>query len=462
MIVTKFGGSSLADADQVRKVFEIIKRNNERGVIVVSAPGKRVKSDHKVTDMLIECAKAKISGGGAEAKAGALLERYSLLVSGLGMGGDMYKLIEDDIYSRLSAYDIPGPDGGMSEAEFIDLMKAAGEDNCAKLIAAYFNGMGVPSVYINPLDAGFYMSESFGNAVILPESYDNIKSKLGGINEVIVFPGFYGYTKSGKVITFSRGGSDVTGSILAAALGASLYENYTDVDHVYAVDPGLVINPLPVREITYREMRELSYGGFKVYHEDALVPVFRQGIPVHIINTNNPSETGTVIVRQRKKQNHGGPVTGISSAGGFICIHISKLLMNTEIGFGRRILQIIEDEGIPFEHMPSGIDDISLILNESYATPEKTDRIMARFSRELSVDVATIRKGLAIVMLVGEGMLHSIGTTARAGRALADAGINIEIINQGSSEVSLMFGIDEKDADRAVKSLYNEFFKEEN
>ena len=460
MIVTKFGGSSLADAGHVRKVLNIIKDNAERKVVVVSAPGKRHKSDHKVTDLLINCAMSRINGAGAPDANGqpdgldALLERYRLLVVDLGLDIGEFTRIENDIYARLDKYE----SDGMSDDEFLDLMKAAGEDNCAKLIAAYFNSQGLPSKYINPKDAGFFMSESFGNAVILRESYDNLAGALGGVNETIVFPGFFGYTKSGKVITFSRGGSDVTGSILAAALDAALYENYTDVDSVFTVDPGLVANPLPLREITYREMRELSYGGFKVYHEDALVPVFHKGVPVYIKNTNNPSEPGTVIVKNRERQAGGSPVTGISSAGGFLCLHISKLLMNTEIGFGRKVLGIIEDENLPFEHMPSGIDNISIILNEALAVPDKMDRIMARLKHELHVDEVSVRGGLAIVMLVGEGMLHTVGTTARASRALAGANINIEIINQGSSEVSLMFGIDEKDADNAVVSLYNEFF----
>ena len=454
MIVAKFGGTSLADAEHIGKVFEIIKENSDRKVVVVSAPGKRNKADQKVTDMLISCASARISGGDASESLGALLERFSSLIGGLGLGDAVYEPIKEDICGRFEMY---GKDG-MSDAAYLDLMKAAGEDNNAKLIAAYFNMRGLPSIYINPKDAGFFLSETFGNAQILPESYKNIAGRLKGVRETIIFPGFFGYTLSGTTITFSRGGSDVTGSVLAAALDATLYENFTDVDHVYAVDPGLVQNPLPVREITYREMRELSYGGFKVYHEDALVPVFHKNLPVHIKNTNNPDEPGTIILNERTQSAGGRPVTGISSAGGFMCIHISKLLMNLEIGFGRKVLQIIEDEKLPFEHMPSGIDNISVILKESIAPPETIDKIIGRINRELSVDEVSIRRGLAIVMLVGEGMLRTVGTTARASAALAGAGINIEIINQGSSEVSLMFGIDGKDADEAVISLYKEFF----
>lgn len=453
MIVTKFGGSSLADAQHVQKVFDIIIQNSERKIVVVSAPGKRSKTDQKVTDMLIGCANDIIAGRDASTRIDALLARYRALILDLGLGEDVFARVKDDISARVKMFG----SNAMNGNEFLDLMKAAGEDNCAKMVADYFNMRGLPSVYVNPKDAGFFTNESFGDARILQESYDNLAKSLGGVAKTVVFPGFFGYTPSGKVVTFSRGGSDVTGSILAAALDASLYENFTDVDHVYAVDPTLVSDPLPLHEITYQEMRELSYGGFKVYHEDALVPVFNKGVPVHIKNTNNPDAPGTAILKTRSLATT-GPVTGISSAGGFLCIHISKLLMNIEIGFGRKVLQIIEDENLPFEHMPSGIDNISIILRESIAPAEKVDRIVDRLGRELQVDEVTVRRDLAIVMLVGEGMLNTVGTTARASRALANAGINIEIINQGSSEVSLMFGIDAKDADNAVKSLYNEFF----
>jgi len=456
MIVAKFGGSSLSDAMQVKKVVNIVKSNKERKVIVVSAPGKRNKSDRKVTDLLIDCASLKLKGLDPSGPFGELLGRYSSLVADLGLPDEIFADIKRDLCHRFERHS----EKEMSNAGYLDLMKAAGEDYCAKLVAAFFVSQGIPAVYVNPRDAGFYVNENYGDARILDESYENIKKALGAIDEIVIFPGFFGYTKTGNVVTFSRGGSDVTGSILAVALDASLYENFTDVDHVQVVHPNLVRDSMPIHEITYREMRELSYGDFKVYHEDALVPVFNKGIPVQIRNTNNPASPGTVILRSRALAKD-RPVTGISSADGFLCINISKLLMNIEIGFGRRLLQIIEDEGLPFEHMPSGIDNISIILRESITPPDKLDRIVARIKGELLVDEVTVRRGLAIVMLVGEGMLSTVGTTARASGALAKAGINIEIINQGASEVSLMFGIDEKDAANAVINLYKEFFLNE-
>ena len=450
MIVAKFGGSSLADANQIKKVYSIISNDSKKKCIVVSAPGKRNKGDIKVTDLLIRCANAHITTGKAETELEAVVDRFSLIAKELELDGDILATIELDLQRRLNRH------CDLRDDEFMDLMKAAGEDNCAKLVTAYFNKRGLKSVYIDPGDVGFYMSDAFGNAQVLNETYKNLE-KLKSLREIIIFPGFFGYTKQGKVITFSRGGSDITGSILAAALDADLYENFTDVSSVFSVDPSIVPNPEPICELTYREMRELSYAGFNVYHEDALIPVFGKGIPVHIKNTNEPTAQGTAILPQKSKNDC--PVAGISVAEGFISINISKLLMNGEIGFGRRVLQIIENEDISFEHIPSGIDNISVILKEKFVTAEKETRIVNRIKEELNVDDVSIRRNLAMIMLVGEGMLHSVGTTARASAALARANINIEIINQGASEVSLMFGIDKKDAEEGVRALYREFFQ---
>jgi aspartate kinase len=394
--------------------------------------------------------------GGYPPGLGEVAGRYRDIIDNLGLNDNTAANVESDLRARLDAY----VEQGLSGSAFLDLMKAAGEDNCAKIVAAYFRSEGIPASYVDPKEAGFVLSDDFGNAQALPETYANAARALCGrlAGEVIVFPGFYGYTKSGNVITFSRGGSDITGSILAAALDASLYENFTDVSHVYSVNPGLVDSPEPIMELTYREMRELSYAGFNVYHEDALIPVFSKGIPVRIKNTNDPAAVGTAILPTRKTDS-ARPVSGISADDGFMSVNISKLLMNSEIGFGRKVLAIIEDERISFEHMPSGIDNISVILRESSVSPEAEARIERRLRDELGVDDVTVRHGLSIVMLVGEGMLNTIGTTARASNALALANINIELINQGASEVSMMFGVAQKDASEAVRSLYREFFE---
>jgi len=309
--------------------------------------------------------------------------------------------------------------------------------------------------YIDPKEAGLLLSDEFGNAQVLPESYDNLY-KLRNISGIKIFPGFFGYTKDGVVATFPRGGSDITGSILAAALKADLYENFTDVDSVFAANPNIVSNPKPISELTYREMRELSYSGFSVLQEETLIPVYRAGIPVCIKNTNNPDAPGTRIVLNRRVTN--GPVSGIACDYGFCSIYVSKYLMNREIGFGRRLLQIFEEEGLSYEHTPSGIDNISVILRQNQMKKEDEDRIIERIKTELEVDDVSIGHDLALIIIVGEGMKNGIGIAAKATGAFAKAGISLEMINQGSSEISIMFAVKSKDAEKAVRSLYETFF----
>ncbi|MDD5604197.1 MAG: aspartate kinase, partial [Eubacteriales bacterium] len=329
--------------------------------------------------------------------------------------------------------------------------------NSARLAAVYLKSIGADAYYIDPGDAGLYLTDEFGNAQVLPESYANLSS-LKDNRGIILFPGFFGYTKSGDVVTFSRGGSDITGSILAASVGAEVYENFTDVDFVFAANPGIVDSPEPIKEITYSEMRELSYAGFSVLHEDTLEPVYRAGIPVNIRNTNNPSSSGTMITKKGKadKERH---VTGVAGASGFCSIFVSKYLMNREIGFGRKLLSILEDEGIPYEHMPSGIDNISVILKEKFLTASIENKIIGRIKNELYVDDVYIEHGQSLIIIVGIGMKNSLGLAARAAKALAAAKVNLEMINQGSSEISMMFGVIAENCEKAVKALYDEFFR---
>lgn len=448
MKVAKFGGTSLASADQIRKVCNIVTSDPERKLVVVSAPGKRTKDDIKVTDLLIACANARLKVGNADKELDAVIERFSSIAADLGVEGKIMEDIRSDLTERVQS-DISNKD------KFMDLMKAAGEDNSAKLVAAYLKSIGVQAQYVNPRDAGLILSDEFGNAQVLPESYTNL-SKLKDIPGIVIFPGFFGYSHNGDVVTLPRGGSDITGSILAAAVEADLYENFTDVDSVFAVNPNIVANPEPIFELTYREMRELSYSGFSVFHEEALIPVYLKGIPVRIKNTNNPSAPGTTITLTRTKITK--PVVGIASDGGFCCIYMSKYLMNREVGFGRKILKILEDEKLSYEHIPSGIDNMSIILKQGQMDEKKEEHVLNRIREELAVDDATIRHDLALVMLVGEGMQNTVGIASRATSAFSKAGINIEIINQGSSEVSIMFGVKAEDSKEAVKALYNEFF----
>ncbi|MBI0575846.1 aspartate kinase [Neobacillus cucumis] len=448
MKVVKFGGSSLASGKQLEKVFQIVVSDPARKVVVVSAPGKRFSEDEKVTDLLIECAELSLQNQDPKEKLATVVARYALIAEELAISSDVIHEIENDLKRRVSS-DKSNPE------RFMDLMKASGEDNNAKLVAAYFQSQGVDASYVDPKDAGLLVSDEPGNAQTLPESY----SKLASLHDrrgILVFPGFFGYSKEGDVFTFSRSGSDITGSILANALKADLYENFTDVDAVYSVNPSLVSHPKEIKELTYREMRELSYAGFSVLHDEALVPAFRAGIPVNIKNTNNPSAPGTRIVYERDNTN--GPVIGIASDEGFCSIYVSKYLMNREVGFGRKLLGILEEFGLSYEHTPSGIDDISVILRENQLAPGMEEEIKRRIETDLNADLVKFEHSLALIMVVGEGMRRNVGTMARASKALAKAKINIEMINQGSSEVSMMFGVKEVEEKRAVQALYDEFF----
>mgnify|MGYP001072879956 CR=1 FL=1 len=448
MKVAKFGGTSLANAEQIKKVCSIITSDSERRLVVVSAPGKRSRDDIKVTDLLIKCALKYISDGAAEEELKAVVGRYAEISRDLNLDSGIVELIENDLRQRMSNY-------GNDNDRFMDSMKAAGEDNTAKLVAKYLNSLGLEASYINPREAGMLLSDEFGNARVLPESYEKLE-KLKDKSGIMIFPGFFGYSKGGDVVTFPRGGSDITGSILAAAIKAEVYENFTDVDSVFVANPNIISNPKAISVLTYREMRELSYAGFSVLHEETLEPVYRMGIPVCIKNTNNPSAQGTLIVLKREINN--GPVAGIASDSGFCNIFVSKYMMNREVGFGRKLLQIFEDEGLSYEHIPSGIDNISVILREKQFDETTEQRMLKRIREELSVDDVTVERNRALVMIVGEGMTRTVGIAVRATGALAGANVNIEMINQGSSEVSLMFGIKSEDAVNAVKSLYQEFF----
>lgn len=447
MIVSKFGGSSLADAQQIKKACAIVLSDPNRKIMVVSAPGKRSSSDSKITDMLIALATEKISGMSGKKSIENILERFSDIAKTL--------LIEDIIPSLKDYMKLIVNAEIVNKERYLDSVKSLGEDFAARLVATYLNSIGSKAVYCNPKVVGLYLGLHFGRATVLPESYENL-ANLKDLDGICVFPGFYGYSKDGEIITFSRGGSDITGSILSAAVGAEVYENWTDVDCVYAVNPSLVDQPFPIREITYDEMRELAYAGFSVLHEEALYPAFRKGIPVHIRNTNNPSCNGTRIVSKRAV--YDSLVTGIAGERGFCTLNLKKYLMNREIGFIVKVLQIIADEGLSVEHIPSGIDSISIILRSADFTADKERRVVERISIELQIDEISVDRNLAIVMIVGEAMAHTVGTTARAAFALSKAGINLEIINQGASEISVMFGIKEEYCSYAVRELYKEFF----
>lgn len=448
MKVCKFGGTSMANSEQIKKVCSIVTNDPDRRVVIVSAPGKRFDNDTKVTDMLIDCANKYLANEDYISVLEMIIERYAEIARDLELNEHIVTDIENNLKTRVSL-PFNSPD------KFMDRMKAAGEDNAARLIAYYLNSQGFNAQYLNPKDAGLFLSDEYGNARVLPQSFKNL-TKIKSMDGIIIFPGFFGYSLSGEIVTFPRGGSDITGSILAAALEVEVYENFTDVDSVFVASPKLVKNPKPIKTLTYREMRELSYAGFSVLHEETLEPVFQRGVPVNIRNTNNPSSPGTMITPTR--ENLVCPVAGIAGDKGFCSININKYMMNREIGFGRKVLQILEEEFVPFEHMPSGIDDISIIVRKKYLDDEKKSRIMERIAKELRVDSVSLEYDLGLVMVVGEGMKRTVGITSRVSEAMAQSNINIRMINQGSSEVSTMFGVCEDDVDKAIVAIYNEFF----
>ena len=451
MKVTKFGGSSLASATQLEKVFNIVQSDPERRFVVVSAPGKRDSQDTKVTDALIRYYKQYINGKDVSASQEWIINRYQAMADELGFEAKSLAKIAKSIRDLAT---LP-----IEDNDFLyDAFLAAGEDNNAKLIAEYFSFKGLPARYVHPKKAGLLVSAEPGNARILPSSYDRIE-ELRNFDEVLVIPGFFGVTEDNQICTFSRGGSDITGSIIAAGVKADLYENFTDVDGIFAAHPGIIHQPHSISELTYREMRELAYAGFSVLHDEALLPAYRGRIPLVIKNTNNPSHPGTRIVLKHSGETL--PVVGIAADDDFVSINISKYLMNREVGFGRKLLQILEELNIRWEHMPTGIDDLSLVLRARELTPIKEEEILRQLNHTLEVDKAEIEHDLSIIMIVRENMKSHVGVAATATRALSARNINLAMISQGASEVSVMFVVKTTQRNEALRALYDAFFRDE-
>ncbi len=451
MKVCKFGGSSLADAKQLNKVIDIVLADPARRIVVVSAPGKRHSGDTKVTDLLIELAQVATKGENTDRQFGAVVERYAEIATELKLGEEIVREIEMDLMDRLAQV------SKLEPAEFMDLMKASGEDNNAKLVAVAFAARGRKARYASPKDTGMVLTGPFGDATLDPASYATLSRAFSNFDGIVIYPGFFGYTAEGKVATFPRGGSDITGSILAAAVCADVYENFTDVDSVYPVDPRIVPEVSEgIPTMTYREMRELAYAGFGVFADEAVIPAVKARIPINIRNTNHPSEPGTMIQQSRRVVP--GTVVGIASADDFCNIVVEKYLMNREVGFGRRLLQVLEDEGISYEHMPSGVDSQCIVVKGKVLPKEAEHKVVQAIKRELKPDFVAVERDITIVMVVGEGMCYTPGMLAKACLALASAGISMSMVNQGSSEVSFMLAIRRQDRDTAVRALYKAFF----
>ena len=451
MKVCKFGGSSLANAAQLNKVIDIVLADPARRIVVVSAPGKRHSGDTKVTDLLIELAQVATKGENTDRQFGAVVERYAEIATELKLGEEIVREIEMDLMDRLAQV------SKLEPAEFMDLMKASGEDNNAKLVAVAFAARGRKARYASPKDTGMVLTGPFGDATLDPASYATLSRAFSNFDGIVIYPGFFGYTAEGKVATFPRGGSDITGSILAAAVCADVYENFTDVDSVYPVDPRIVPEVSEgIPTMTYREMRELAYAGFGVFADEAVIPAVKARIPINIRNTNHPSEPGTMIQQSRRVVP--GTVVGIASADDFCNIVVEKYLMNREVGFGRRLLQVLEDEGISYEHMPSGVDSQCIVVKGKVLPKEAEHKVVQAIKRELKPDFVAVERDITIVMVVGEGMCYTPGMLAKACLALASAGISMSMVNQGSSEVSFMLAIRRQDRDTAVRALYKAFF----
>lgn len=442
MKVCKFGGSSLADTNQVEKVRSIVKSDPERRIVVVSAPGKSDKNDIKITDLLIECIRLVKKELPYRNVLKRIVDKYKKIADGFGVDELFVNSIEEDLNKRLT--------NNINERDYLDNIKAAGEDNSARLIAECFKKRGINAVYINPRDAGLILREENGYVSTLDESYLNL-SKLNYIEETVVFPGFFGYSETGKVITFSRGGSDITGAILAAATNARMYENYTDVDYVFTVDPGIVDSPKPIHSITFSEMRELSYSGFGVLNDEALIPAEKANIPIHLLNTNNPDTMGTIISNTKSET---AVVTGIACNTGFCSITMYKQLMNKEIGFLKKVMDIFYNEKISIEHVPTGIDSVSIIYKGESLDDCRLSRISSSLQQELMVDKIDVEKDIALIAIVGQNMNNHVGILAQICNTISQEGINIIVVCQGASQNNIIIGVKDEDYKKAIKALY--------
>lgn len=431
--VVKFGGSSLASAEQFKKVGNIIRADESRVYVVPSAPGKRNSADTKVTDMLLHAYETASKGEDITGEMAAIKARYDEIITGLGLDFSLDRDFEE-ITEKLTTE--PLMDYAASRGEFLN----------GKIMAAY---LGI--TFIDAAEVIFFNAEGNLNDY---KTYKTLGQRLKE-NERAVIPGFYGMGKDGNVKTFSRGGSDVTGSIVAKACRADVYENWTDVSGFLVADPRIVPNPKAIKYITYRELRELSYMGASVLHEDAIFPVRHCGIPINIRNTNAPEDNGTWIVESTcQKQDY--VVTGIAGKKDFCTIFISKAMMNSEIGFGRKVLQAFEENNISFEHMPSGIDTMTIVVHADEFI-HKEQSVVSAIHRLAEPDSVEIESGLALVAVVGRGMKSASGTAGKLFTALAKEGINIRMIDQGSSELNIIIGVDNKDFETAIKAIYNTF-----
>ena len=434
MKVVKFGGSSLADAKQFKKVGKIILDDKSRRYVVVSAPGKRYSGDVKVTDLLYQMEALARDGKDFSKILDEIRDRYQEIIDGLELKDFSLDEQFDEIEKR------------MKEAPDADFAASRGEHLNGRIMAAYLG-----YTFLDPVELIFFEEDgNLDDRRTMREMRKRLEKE-----EYAVIPGFYGCGHDGKVKTFSRGGSDITGSIVAGACHADVYENWTDVSGFMVADPRIIKNPARIETITYRELRELSYMGASVLHEEAIFPVRRQGIPINIKNTNRPEDEGTWIV-ESTAQKSGYVITGIAGRKDFCAVLIYKDRMNSEIGFGRKVLQAFEDNQISFEHMPSGIDTMTIVVHADEFI-EKEQRVVSAIHRLAKPDSIEIESDLALIAVVGRGMKSTRGTAGRIFSALAHAHVNVRMIDQGSSELNIIIGVENKDFEAALQAIYDIF-----
>ena len=437
--VAKFGGSSLCDAEHFRRVKAIIESDPDYRYVVPSAPGKRFDADEKITDMLYQCHRMVERNRSHEEIFAKIAERYRQIARELELDFDVEELL---LETSDAIRQYKNPDFAASRGEYLNGI----------LLSKYLGWDFIDAQDVVKFDRQGSFASEWTNE-IMRDALQN--------HERAVIPGFYGSYPNGDVHTFSRGGSDISGAIVARAAGADVYVNWTDVSGFMMADPRIVKNPRVIRELSYRELRELSYMGATVLHEDAIFPVHKAGIPTNIRNTNAPEDPGTMIVVNPSEEGRDPSqiITGIAGHKNFTLLSIEKAMMNSEYGFGRRVLQALEDFGVSFEHLPTGIDTMSVVVADRELVTRK-DQIIQRIQQTCQPDSIEISTGIALIATVGHGMTSAPGTAARLFTALYEAGVNIRMIDQGSSEMNIIVGIDIKDFETAMNAIYRAFVKD--
>ena len=434
-IVTKFGGSSLANDEQFRKVRSILELEPTRRYLIPSAPGKRYPTDEKVTDLLYSCHALAAAGNAFEDQFVKIRERYLSIAQNLHLKVDIESAL-DQVRQ------------GIASGNSRDWCASRGEYLCGLLMADYLGWR-----FVDAAD-GIVFHE---DGILDDEETQTRLSALLADGKPSVVPGFYGATKSGEVRTFSRGGSDITGALVSRAVNADVYENWTDVSGFLMADPRIIDGPAEISSITYKELRELSHMGASVLHEDAMFPVHRAGIPTNIRNTNKPYHPGTLISKNAPNEVSVPTITGIAGHKGYSVISIEKSLMNSEVGFGRKVLQVLEDAGISFEHMPTGIDSMCVVVASEKLAPHREEVLRKLEALVDDSGSVSVNDNMSIIATVGRGMVHNCGTAARLFSAMSRSRINVRMIDQGSSELSIIVGVNDSDFEAAIHAIYHEF-----